>query len=184
MIGNIKKPNQIDYFKCGDTFDYDYKKIYQVGTTYRMTTPQAAVGIEQLKKLSNLNAKRSRIARQFNKEIKKLEMFEILPINKKVRHSYYIYTFFLNPEKSRISRDKILEILEKKYSIKILLRYWPLHLNGIFRFKGFKLGDCPIFEKIWFKKQINLPVEPSLKKKEIRHIISSLQKINKTYLKK
>tara|TARA_B100000700_G_C15033050_1_gene851487 strand:+ start:175 stop:1404 length:1230 start_codon:yes stop_codon:yes gene_type:complete len=183
-IGYAKKPKNTDFFRCGDTFDFDYLKVKEFGSTYRMSTVQAAVGIEQLKKLKKLNYKRSKIAKLFDKEINKLKLFKLLPKNKKHVHSNYIYSFFLNSNRSKISRDKILDLLDKKYSIKVLLRYWPIHLNGVMRSRGSRFGDCPNYERVWFKEQINLPVEPSMTADEVKRIVLTLRDLDKKFLKK
>ena len=47
--------------KFGDAFDLDFKSLKEIGSTYRMTTVQAAVGIEQLKKLKYLNNLRKKL---------------------------------------------------------------------------------------------------------------------------
>ena len=49
------------------------------------------------------------------------------------------------------------------------------------RMKGNKVGDCPYFEKVWFKNLLSLPIAPSMTSSEINKILNSLKFINDQY---
>ena len=41
--------------------------------------------------------------------------------------------FFFKEKNCKISRDQIINILVKKFKIKLKNRYWPIHLGAIMR---------------------------------------------------
>lgn len=180
-IGINLKPESPAFMHAGDAWDYDWTKVNEFGSTYRMSTLQAAVGIIQLKKLNKLNLIRRRIAKKYSNFISNSNIFQNIKIKEGHKHSWYLYDFFLNEEKSKISRDNIVSLLLKKFKIKIKIRYWPIHLGAIMRLKGSKAGQCPVFEKIWFKKLLSLPISPSMSLIEVKRIIRALKYIDEKY---
>ena len=76
---------------------YDERYIFtRIGYNVRMTDIAASLGIEQLKKLDRLNAKRVSIVKTYHTHLKKYEKFLMLPF---VRpgdfHSYYGFPFLV-----------------------------------------------------------------------------------------
>mgnify|MGYP001184061324 CR=1 FL=1 len=180
-LGINNKPESPAFMHAGDAWDYDWTKVKEFGSTYRMSTLQAAVGIEQLKKLKKLNLIRQKIAKKYTESISKLEIFKPIKILKNYKHAWYLYDMLLDEKKCKISRDQIIQILIKKFKIKLKNRYWPIHLGAIMRMKGNKAGDCPSFEKVWFKNLLSLPIAPSMTSSEINKILNSLKFINDKY---
>ena len=43
------------------------------------------------------------------------------------------------------------------------------------RSRGHGVGECPVFEKIWFNNQLSLPIYPSMDDQTINHIIKSIE---------
>lgn len=172
-LGDYPKPQSPAFMHAGDAWDYDWLQVDEVGMTYRMSTPQAAVGRVQLLKLDKFNLIRSKIAEKYNKAIDDTNGFrkvEILPVSK---HSWHLFSFFIRSDKG-FNRDEFVRIMENKFKIKIVIRFWPIHLGGIMRLRGHKAGECPVAERIWFKEQLSLPISPQMKEWEIKKIITSI----------
>ena len=49
------------------------------------------------------------------------------------------------------------------------------------RMRGSKIGDCPQFEKIWFKKLLSLPISPAMSRNEVSKVIIALKFIDEKY---
>ena len=62
-LGDYPKPKSPAFMHAGDAWDYNWRRVDEVGTTYQITTPQAAVGRVQLKKLDKFIEVRERIAK-------------------------------------------------------------------------------------------------------------------------
>ena len=180
-IGRNIKPESPAFMHAGDAWDYDWVKVDEFGSTYRMSTLQAAVGLIQLKKLKKLNSMRNQISKKYSNFISSSSIFKKLEIKKHHIHSWYLYDFFLNSEKCKITRDQVIDILLKKFKIKLKNRYWPIHLGAIMRMRGSKVGQCPKFEKIWFNNLLSLPISPSMSNKEVDKLIRALSFIDGKY---
>ncbi|QWR77118.1 DegT/DnrJ/EryC1/StrS family aminotransferase [Candidatus Magnetomonas plexicatena] len=85
------------------------------GSNYKMTKVQAAVGLVQLERLDEMNARRKEVAR-YRTELLKDSSDLILPAEPPgYEHLYYLYSM-LTPKGDQL-RDKLMEALAQKYGI-------------------------------------------------------------------
>ena len=98
-LGEYHKPSSPAFMHAGDAWDFNWKQVEEFGSTYRMSTPQAAVGRIQLRKLESLNDLRKKIAEKYNDCIDQLYGFKRLSILPNCQNSWYLYSFFINPLK-------------------------------------------------------------------------------------
>lgn len=172
-LGDYPKPKSVMFMHAGDAWDYDWFRVDEVGTNYRLSTPQAAVGRVQLKKLDKNIAMRERIAKRYNEATEKIDGLRPVRILPNCKHAWHLFTYFLNSE-TGIDRNEFVKHMEDVYNIHIVLRFWPIHLGAIMRMRGHYLGECPVCEHVWFKEQLSLPISPQMKEKEIDTIIDAL----------
>jgi len=144
---------------------YDYKEM---GYNYRMTDIQAAIGLEQLKKLEKFTEKRIKNASFLSKHLKKISWIEVPFVKKNAKHVFHQYTIKVDRD-----RDKIIEHMKKNGIMCGVYYPKPLHLYRSFTKLGYKEGDFPVAEKV-SKQVISLPVHPALKKEELKKIVEVL----------
>lgn len=184
--GKNTKAKYSDFLRMGDAWDFDWKKLNLMGSTYRMTTVQAAVGRIQLKKLEMLIKLRSNVAKIYNKTISEIPYLEPLKVIKGCRNSWWIFNFFIK-ENSPITRDELVKTLFKKYKIQMILRHFPINLNGVLRMQGCNSGGCKKcgklenVEQVWFSRQLSLPISPQMKISDVKYITLSIKKVFKKY---
>jgi perosamine synthetase len=181
-IGSFKKitsktidPNlNINFLKPGDYFNNKWLKVKEIGSTYKMNDAQAAVGIVQLKKLKKFLLKRKKIANIYYKFLKKYNFFQLQKYSKKLNPSYHLFSFFVK-KNNFFSRNEFVNRLEKKYNLIITNRYWPIHMNSIFKMRGHKTGEAKNFEKIYFSQQIDLPISAIMNLHDVKRITKRLE---------
>lgn len=88
----------------------------RLGTNLRMTGMQAAIGIEQLKKLDGWIEHRTANAQILTDALSELSILRIPDTPSHVRHAWYKYYAFIRPEhlQSGWSRDRILHELSEQ----------------------------------------------------------------------
>lgn len=178
-LGEVYKPKSIAYKHSGDAWEYNWLRLDQMGSTYRMSTVQGAVGRVQLQKLDDLIRKRERIAQSYNDIISRFDCFEKLKVLPNCKHAWHLFSFFVKDGCS-INRDTLLKKLYENYNINIVLRFFPINLGGILRSRGCKEGGCrhcnglKHVEDVWFNKQMSLPISPQITQQEIEYIQKSL----------
>ena len=150
----------------------DNKTHTILGYNYRMTELQAAIGIEQLKKLDTMNERRIEISRYITNEIvEKYDdymslhpLYDVIPENLKCVYFWLpIYSWF--PEKFR----DYLKSREVGYRCRYddLLPYQP-----IFRRKYYSSGERMIKNgNAALKSLTGLPNHPGLTEEEIKRIV-------------
>lgn len=172
-LGEYFKPKSVAFMHAGDAWDYDWIKVDEFGSTFRMSSPQAAVGRIQLKKLDKHNLIREKIANRYNETIKKSHELRTTKVLNDCKNSWHLFTFFVNKE-SNLNRDKLIRDLDNIYNIKVVTRFWPIHLGGIMRMRGHHAGECPVCEEVWFNEQMSLPISPQMEEWELRTIEEAL----------
>lgn len=151
--------------KTGKNYDYLF-----LGYNYRMTDVNAAIALEQLKKIDSLNKKRIDNAKRISEELREIEEIT-LPIikkgNKSVFHQYTIRV-------GNSHRDKLREFLLSRGVDSRVYYPKPLHLYSVFKKYGYKKGDFPIAEKL-SREVLSLPVRPDLTDREIMRITKEVK---------
>ena len=178
-LGDYPKSKSAAFMHAGDAWDYDWLRLDEMGSTYRMSTPQAAVGRVQLKKLDELIRKRESIANRYNQVIREINGLRTVKILPKCKHAWQLYTYFLNHE-TNLDRNEFVRHMEEQHNVRIVIRYFPIHLGGIMRMREINSGDPSIelenCERVWFKEQLSLPISPQMNNVEIEIIGNAVRK--------
>jgi dTDP-4-amino-4,6-dideoxygalactose transaminase len=182
-LGEYPKPKSPAFMHAGDAWDYDWMEVEEIGSTYRMSTPQAAVGRVQLKKLDKFIEIRDQIAQQFNEAIENIPGLRKVKILPNCKHPWHLFSFFLNHE-TGIDRNEFVRHMKSKHNVRLVIRFWPIHLGGIMRMRGHNIGECPVCEHVWFKEQLALPISPQMEDWEIETITNGLHETMKTLSRK
>jgi dTDP-4-amino-4,6-dideoxygalactose transaminase len=82
-----------------------------IGTNWRMTEMQAAIGRKQLEKLPGWITKRQKFAKMLNNSLSKVKGLKIITPPNHISHAYYKYYVILDTEmlNDNWTRDKVIE---------------------------------------------------------------------------
>lgn len=152
-----------------------YTKRYQhydmefLGYKCNMTNIQAALVINQLKRIDNLLERREKIAQIYNKGFAKNNAVSRPNVKQQSRHARHLYTIWVD----QMKRDSLLSELGDQ-GIGVAVNFRVIHLMKYYRDKyGFETGAFPIAEKIG-NSTITLPFYPKLSSKEVKHVIQTV----------
>jgi len=145
-----------------------YYEQKTIGYNYRMNEIQSALGISQLRNLTNWIKIRNDIAKIY---IKKLSNFSIkLPIiNKGKISSYHLFVVLLKDNKKR---NELFTYLKKK-KINCNLHYIPLYRHPYYKKNKFNFSDYPNTE-YYYKRAISLPMHVQLNHLKINFITKNI----------
>tara|TARA_Y100000816_G_C26106008_1_gene587838 strand:+ start:2572 stop:3708 length:1137 start_codon:yes stop_codon:yes gene_type:complete len=150
-----------------------YYEQISLGYNYRMNDLQAALGIQQLKKLNAFNNIRDHL---FNRYEKKLNNVKIIK-PKKFKNFYstnHLYIILLKADKIKY-RDKVLKKLIMN-KIGCNIHYMPIYKHPFYNKKKYKnLKNSELF----YKNCISIPLHQSLKYSQQDKIINILNKVIK-----
>ncbi|BAF58574.1 MAG: DegT/DnrJ/EryC1/StrS family aminotransferase [Firmicutes bacterium] len=145
-----------------------------LGYNLRMTDLAAAIGLCQLKKLEDFNAKRRSNAQDLTEGLQDLKGIITPYILSEVKHVFHQYTIRVS-EKFGISRDTLREELIR-LGINTEIYYpLPIHCQPFYRQLGYK-EHLPRAEKA-SREVLSLPVHPAVSGTDIQDILDAFGKI-------
>ena len=152
-------------------YDMGYANLTNmIGGNYRMTELHAAIAVEQLKKLPDLNRKRIELADLLTSRLKKYDFLTTPAVRPGSEHVYYIYPLRYHPGKTGLARERYLNnVRELGIPLYRLAGGYirPLYLEPVFaekdKFRGgfpysllpenerpvYKRGLCPVTERFY-----------------------------------
>ena len=172
-----------------------------LGFNFRLTEIQAAIGIEQLKKLDTEVLLRQEYAKMYDDALIKFNFISTTILEERT-HSYYVQSFRFDEKKAGISREKFIEAVKaelmpvngrEKEGVPIGCGYVkPLYLIPMFQNKqayntkgfafkdtiSYKKGTCPNVEDLHYKELFSHDFTRSpLNIEDINDIISAYVKV-------
>jgi perosamine synthetase len=120
------------------------KLANMIGYNFRMGEMEAAIGVEQLKKLKSIVEKRQELAIYLNEEISRVDGVSTPYVPISNTHSYYVYPLVIDSGKFRVNKLEISEKLKSRGIQGISPQYQNLHLLPIFQKKiAYGIGGFP-----------------------------------------
>ena len=106
-----------------------------LGYNFRLGEIEAAIGIEQLKKLDSIISNRQYVASQLTKLLTKFDCVQTPYISNNATHSYYVYPIILDLEKLGISRKLLVSALRAEGLDGLMEGYANIHLLPMYQEK-------------------------------------------------
>ena len=143
--------------------------INMIGWNYRMTEMQAALGMEQLKRLDFMNGKRQELAAELKQQLARIEFLETESTNAQF-HGWYMFPMKFKEKLAGISRAQFAEIIRAE-GVSISEGYVkPIYLEPMYQNRiaygdqgcpfscqyyggvtKYDPGLCPVAEEFYFK---------------------------------
>jgi len=161
----------------GGNWEYD---IEIPGYKFNMTDIQAAIGIEQLKKLE-MNIKiRKRIAEVYSKFFMNYD-FVKTPVCKEYNEcSWHLYPILIDFSCLKINREQLINALWEE-GISLNVHYKPVHMMSYYKkVFGYKAEDFPVSYKV-YTWEVSLPIYPNMTEKDIDDVTIAFRKIFNYY---
>ncbi len=148
--------------------------VREAGYKSNMTDIQAAMGIEQLKKINLFWKKRKRIFLEYKKKLKNLPIkFQDFNL-KNVKHAYHLFIIQIDNKKTKKKRDQLIKYLIKN-KIGFGIHYTSINDLSYYK-KKFKWNKttAPISFEVG-RNIISLPIYPHLKKQDLNFVIKKIK---------
>jgi len=170
-----KDYNAVFNERCENGFAWVHNSI---GTNWRLTEMQAAIGRIQLKKLDSWVDQRKKNAQQLTKCFRKIEALRVTTPDETISHAYYKYYAFVRPEMLKPEWDRIRILNE------IIDNGVPCFTGScpeIYKEKAFEdyqgsMERLPIAKELG-ETSLMFLVHPTLGEKEIRYVCTAVNKV-------
>jgi len=151
-----------------------YYEQLELGSHYRLTDFQAALGRSQLGRLDDFISRRRELAVRYN------ELLSGLPLTLPWQHpdgasSWHLYVVRLKLDRIRKTHRQVFEEL-RAAGIGVNLHYIPAHLQPDYRALGFQSGMFQEAEA-YYREALSLPMFAALTDPEQDQVVDALRRI-------
>jgi dTDP-4-amino-4,6-dideoxygalactose transaminase len=153
-----------------------FYEIIDLGFKYNMTDIQAAIGLQQLKRLDYFQFRRREIIENYHLVLSAIEEL-ILPIEPVwAQSSWHLFVIKLNYDRFSIERNQMVNDLQEN-GINCRVHFIPLHLQPYYQKRfGYQFGDFPNAEDT-YSAAISLPLYPKMSLESVIYISKVIKSI-------
>jgi len=153
----------------GQSSQYTYEMI---GGNHRMTEIAGTLGIGQLAKLDERNARRRHNAARLTSGLRDLDWLVIPVEPRNCQHVFHQYTLRVPGVRDRLARH-----LEAQGIGTRVYYPSPIHRSPLYRRLGFGDARCPEAERA-AAEVLSIPVHPALGEEEVHRIVQAIRGFN------
>jgi dTDP-4-amino-4,6-dideoxygalactose transaminase len=144
------------------------------GGKYNLSDVAAAVGLGQLRRLEEFNARRRALVARYY-ELWGAEPPLRLPERGDEGHSWHVFTPLLPLARLSISRREFMEAMKAR-GIGVGVHYPAIHLFSAYRALGHREGQFPNAERIG-RETVTLPLFPAMQPGDVERVVEAVDAI-------
>jgi perosamine synthetase len=148
----------------------------RLGSNYRMSDINCAVGVEQMRRLDQILVTRRRVAGWYRERFADESRVTPQAIPDGVDISWFVMVVRLSDDYTQADRDRILRELEAA-GIGCSNYFTPIHLQPFYREQfGYQPGDFPVCEAL-SARTVALPFHNHLSEGDVDRVVTTLRKL-------
>jgi dTDP-4-amino-4,6-dideoxygalactose transaminase len=162
-----------DAWKRFSAEGYAHYQVVEQGFKYNMMDLQAAIGLQQLKRLDSNWQRRQAIWQRYQHALTHLPL--ILPNEPPahVRHAYHLYTVQIDESRTRVTRDSFIQHITAQ-GIGVGVHYLALSEHPYYQQRlGWQPEDTPCATAIG-RRIVSLPLGPGLTDEQVERVIAGV----------
>ncbi len=168
-------------YRQRETIGSWFYEMVELGYNYRITDFQCALGLSQMKKLSQWIARRREIVHRYTDALSLMPEIETPTVLPDREPAWHLYVIRLNLERLRVGRAEVFRALRAE-NIGVNVHYIPVPWHPYYQKLGYKKGNWPVAETT-YERIISLPIFPAMTAGDVEDTISAIQKVVMAYRK-
>jgi perosamine synthetase len=145
----------------------------RLGFNYRLPDINCAIGIEQVKRLDEIKARRARVAGWYFERLSGDSRLQLQAVPEDVSINWFVFVVRLSDDYTQSQRDEILKGLQQR-GIGCSNYFTPIHLQPFYREQfGYKPGDFPVTEAL-SARTVALPFHNRLSEADVESATRAL----------
>jgi dTDP-4-amino-4,6-dideoxygalactose transaminase len=150
-----------------------FYEVVEPGFKYNMTDIQAAIGLVQLERLAEMQARRHEVVARYNAAFKQMPEVQTPAERADIEHAWHLYVLRLNLDHLTIDRARFIEELKAR-NIGTSVHFIPVHLHPFYsKTYGLKPQDFPVAYGE-YQRTISLPLHPGLTDADVDDVIAAV----------
>lgn len=178
VYGKSTKYCSLDETKFPSGKKFWWQDFDDCGYNFRMTDIQAAVGIEQLKKLDLFNQRRIDNAAYLSGELADIPGLALPHTAPECKHVFHLYPVRIEPDDFGMSKEDFIHKMFHQKGIRIGTHYIPLHWSTAFQSRGFVRGQFPVADAL-AETLVTLPINPRQGRESLDYLVNSIREVQR-----
>ena len=151
-------------------------EVVAPGFKYNMPDLQAAIGLQQLRRLDEMQKRRRAIVAQYDEALGQIDEIETPKPRPDVESAWHIYVLRLRPGLLKIDRAAFIDELRRR-NIGASVHFIPVHLHPYYRDRyGLKPDDFPVAQSN-YERMLSLPLSPKHTDDDVGDVIEAVTDI-------
>ena len=148
--------------------------LFEPGWKYNLTDLQAAVGLAQLRRIGEMNARRARLAELYDQLFDSIpEIIRPAKVPYPSRHSWHLYTILIDPEKTGFTRDEFREEMRTR-NIGTGLHYLAVHELSFYRERYHPVSELLKNSEYVAARIVSLPLFPDMQEEDVAKVVEEI----------
>ena len=157
-----------------------FYEVQRPGYKYNLTDIQAALGLQQLRRLPAFHRRRREIVERYQEAFAGYPELELPVERDDVEHAWHLYAIRLNGDQLGISRNQFISALHSR-NIGCSVHFIPIHLHPYYRDKyGYRTDDFPIAHSA-YQQLVSLPLVPRMSDADVKDVIDAVCSVVETH---
>ena len=148
-----------------------YRSASRIGYNFRMSNILAAIGVEQLKKLPEMNRMRRDVAIRLTEALAEIPEVEAPVERPENKHVYQMYTVRI---KEGLDRDEFVRSLNNKGIGASIHFFPPVHHMPPYSGQDFRRDDLSVTEEV-IREIVTLPMYPQMAADDLAYMVDSIR---------
>jgi len=155
---------------------YKHYQVVGCGFKYNMMDIQAAIGIEQLKRVERYWKRRQELWRYYDRALANLPITLPAEAEAESRHGLHLYTILIHEKEAGLTRDRFLDAMTAR-NIGVGVHYLSLpehsYYQGAF---GWKPEDYPNAQRVG-RTTVSIPMSARLTDEDAEDVVEAIREI-------
>jgi dTDP-4-amino-4,6-dideoxygalactose transaminase len=146
-------------------------EVEEPGAKMNLTDVAARLGLGQLERLEEFNARRRQLARRYFERLGPSSGCDLPPQDFE-QSNWHMFQVLLPLERMTIGRARFIELMHDR-GIGVGVHYPAMHLFRLYRAQGWKAGDFPHAERVG-ASIVTLPLFPAMSEADVDRVCAAL----------